>query len=399
MAIQRRKRSLLIPILLLIAALLLSLVSWMIYTVWCDSQQVFHDVTIELGQENLSIQDFLTPLGKASRASFVTDPSTIDLKKVGRTSLTLKHGTQRAVVNLIVVDTTAPKAEFLTETTVSVADSLPQAGALVTKTEDYSPVRVSYAAEPVIPDDYSDTTVTIVVEDTSGNQTEGHCTFHFTGWLKEACTVELGQTITPEMVLTFPDRDAGLLDPEALKTASDGLGEHLLTVTAGNTSAECAVTVQDTTAPTLTLKNVRRFPGESAVPEDFVESAADLSGEPEISLAGEFPDFDQQGTYTITIEAKDSSGNTTRKEATLWISNNLKAPDIQGASRDMTVEKDSTPDFLSGVTAVDDIDGKCDVTVDTSGLDLSKEGTYTITYSAMDSSGNVATCQRKIIVK
>ena len=82
MAIQRRKRSLLIPILLLIAALLLALVSWMIYTVWCDSQQVFHDVTIELGQENLSIQDFLTPLGKASRASFVTDPSTIDLKKV-----------------------------------------------------------------------------------------------------------------------------------------------------------------------------------------------------------------------------------------------------------------------------------------------------------------------------
>ena len=53
----------------------------------------------------------------------------------------------------------------------------------------------------------------------------------------------------------------------------------------------------------------------------------------------------------------------------------------------------------SGVTAVDDIDGKCDVTVDTSGLDLSKEGTYTITYSAMDSSGNVATCERKIIVK
>lgn len=395
----RKKKSPLISILLLIALLLCALVGWMIYTVWCDSQQVFHDVTMELGQDTLSIQDFLTPLGNPSRASFVTDPSTIDLTKVGRTSLTLKHGTQRAVVNLIVEDTTPPKVEFLPECTASVTDPLPQAGALVVKTEDYSQVRAYYAKDPVIPEDYSDTIVTPVVEDTSGNRTEGQCTLHFTGWLKDSCTVELGQPLKPEMLLTYPEKDAQLLNQDDLKQISGELGQHILTVKAGNTSAKCAVTVQDTTAPELTVQNVRRFPGESAQVSHFVVSASDLSGEPEVTLAGEFPDFNQQGTYTIGIEARDSSGNTTKKEATLWISENLNPPDIQGTSKDMTVEKNSSPDFLSGVTAVDDMDGKCDVTVDTSGLDLSKEGTYTITYSSMDSSGNVGTCQRKIIVK
>lgn len=399
MAHSRRKKSLLIPILLLIVVLLFALVGWMVYTVWCDSQQVFHDVTVELGQESLSIRDFLTPLGNPKRAAFVTDPSTIDLNKVGRTSLTLKHGTKTCVVNLIVEDTTPPKAEFLQSFTVSLADGLPQAGALVTKTEDHSQVRAYYAEDPVVPEDYSDTTVTVVVEDTSGNRVEGQCVLHFTGWLKEACTLELGQTLKPEMLLTNPEKDAALLNEEELKEISGTLGEHTLTVRAGNSSAQCVVTVVDTTPPTLILQNVRRFPGESAEVSDFVSSATDLSGEPEVTLAGEFPDFNKQGSYNIAIEAKDSSGNVTRKEATLWISNNLNPPEIKGASKEMTVEKHSTPDFLSGVTATDDIDGTCDVTVDTSTLDLTKAGTYYITYSATDSSGNVGTCKRKVTVE
>ena len=399
MAIPRKKRSLLIPILLLTAALLLALIGWMVYIIWCDSQQVFHDVTVELGQESLSIRDFLTPLGNPKRAAFVTDPSTIDLNKVGRTSLTLKHGTKTCVVNLIVEDTTPPKAEFLQSFTVSLADGLPQAGALVTKTEDCSQVRAYYAEDPVIPADYSDTTVTVVVEDTSGNRVEGQCVLHFTGWLKEDCTLELGQTLTPEMLLVNPARDSGLLNSEDLKEIGKTLGEHTLIVETGAASAQCVITVQDTTPPSLTLQSVRRLPGQSAGVNDFVVSATDLSGKPEVYLVDNLPDVNKLGTYTVSVEAKDSSGNVTRKEAALWISSNLNPPEIRGASGEMTVKKNANPDFLSGVTAVDDIDGKCDVTVDTSGLDLSREGTYTITYSATDSSGNVGTCQRKINVK
>lgn len=395
----RRKRIPLIPILLLTVLLLCVLVGWMLFTVWCDSQQVFHDVTMELGQDSISIRDFLTPLGNPARASFVSNPAKIDLSKTGRTSLTLKHGTQTCVVNLIVEDTTAPTAEFLSEYTVCVTDPLPQAGALVVKSEDFSQVRAYYAQEPVIPDDYSDSTVTVVVEDTSGNSVEGQCTFHFTGWLKETCTAELGQSLKPEMLLTNPDKDKELLNQEELKSISGTLGEHILTVTAGSVSAQCTVTVRDTTAPTLTLQNVHCMPGESPEISDFVVSSTDLSGEPVIRFVEELPDPYEEGAHTVPIEATDTSGNVARAEAILWISGDWDPPAIQGADKELTVQKDSSPNLLEGVSAVDDTDGKCDVAVDTSSLDMTKAGSYTITYSAMDSSGNVGTCQRTVIVE
>lgn len=398
MSTKRRKKSFLIPILLSVLLVLCGLVGWMLYILWGDSRQVFQDVTLELGRKSLSIQDFLTPLGNPARASFVTDPGKLDLTKVGRTSLALRHGTKTSVVNLIIEDTTSPIAVFVPEYTVSVPDSLPQAGALVERAEDLSPVRTYYAQEPVIPDDYSDITVTVVVEDTSGNSISGQCVLHFTGWLREGCTLELGQTLTPEMLLNDPARDADLLNSEQLKEIGKTLGDHTLLVETGGTSAQCIITVQDTTPPELSLRSIHVLPGDGIDLEDFVVSATDLSGEPEVSLEKDFPDFDTEGTYSIGIVAKDSSGNTTKKEATLWISKNQSPPVIQGAYTTLKVGVNGTPDFLKGVSAKDDIDPKCDITVDTTGLDLSKPGTYTITYSAIDSSGNVGTCQRTVIV-
>lgn len=399
MANSRKKTSFLIPILLLIILLLLGLVGWMVYTLWCDSQQVFHDVTVELGTDSVSIQDFLTPRGNPKRASFVTDPSTIDFRKVGRTSLTLKHGTQKAVVNLIVEDTTPPRAEFLPEFTVCVEDFLPQAGALVTSAQDYAQVRTYYEDSPEIPDDYADVDVTVIVEDTSGNRTKGQCLLHFTGWLKETVTLELGQTLKPEDLLCNPLKDEAFLDSEALKAASDGLGEHTLIVDTGRASAACTVTVVDTTAPTLSLKNVHCAPGKPPSVRDFVVSAGDLSGEPVTEFGSDLPDPYAEGAHNITVEARDSSGNVTRAEAILWISADWDPPVLHGVKQALTVDKDSSPNLLEGISAVDGRDGKCDVAVDTSGLDLSKAGTYTITYSAMDKSGNAATCERTVVVK
>ena len=400
MAISRKKRSLLIPILLVTTALLLALVGWMTYTVWCDSQQVFHDLTIELGSDaRLDIQDFLTPLGNPARASFATDPATIDLSKAGRSSLTLKHGTQRKVVNLIVVDTTPPAAAFLPEYTVNIIDSLPQAGALVTKIEDHSQVRVYYENSPEIPDDYADIIVTVIVEDTSGNKTKGSCLLHFTGWLKESCTLELGQTPKPEQFLTNPEKDAELLNQEELQAISRTLGQHTITVKTASVSADCTITVTDNTAPALTVQNVHCMPGKTPLVSDFVVTATDISGEPVVSFAQELPDPYAEGTHTITIEAQDSSGNVTRKDATLWISGDWNPPAIRGVDKEMTVEKGSSPNLLESVTAADDVDGTCDVTVDTSGLDLSKSGSYIVIYSAMDKSGNEMTRQRTVVVK
>ena len=387
----------LIWILLVVALVLALLVGFMSYLVWRDYREVFRDVTVELGTEALSIRDFMTENAQGSQVSFVSDPGKIDLSKTGQTRILLKHGIKTHTVTLTVRDTTPPTAEVQEQREIPLSLGIPAAAELVSNVQDMSKVRVFYSQEPVIPEDYSDVEVCIILEDESGNQLVKNSRFFFTGWVYDSVTLELGQTLTPEMLLVNPEKDAYLLDQTDL-TAINTVGEHTLTFHQGNAQESCLVTVQDTTAPELTVQNVRRYPGESVELQDFIVSASDLSGEPLLYTAEPLPDCSVQKTHTVVIEAEDASGNVTRREATLWVSKNMSLPEIKGAATPLTVEKNSETDFLAGVTAKDDIDGSIPVTVDTSALDLSTAGTYYITYSAIDSSGNVGTYKRKVTV-
>lgn len=393
-----RPRRKLTWVLLVLVAVVYGFLAFLFYQYWCDSQVVFHDVTVELGTEALSLRDFMTEKAKPKRASFVSDPSKIDLSQVGQTRLTLKHGSEEYTVTLTVQDTIAPTAVIETARTVSVAGSLPRAADLVSDVQDMSEVKIYYRQEPVIPDDYSPIAPVVVVEDAYGNALEQACTFTFTGWLKESLTVELGTPLTAQLLLENPEKDSGCLEQAQLDAISS-IGEHVITVSTGGAEASCTVTVQDTTAPVLKLQNIRRHPGQTAELTDFVSYASDASGEPQLRMVSEAPDYNVQGTHTIVIEAEDLNGNVTRAEATLWVSSNLNPPEIKGADTEITMEKHTTPDFLEGVTATDDIDGSCEVTVDTSALDNTAAGTYYITYSAMDNSGNMGTHKRKVIVE
>lgn len=394
-----RKSRAVVPLLIVILIALCGAVGYMGYSIWCDSQTVFRDVTVELGTQALSIRDFMTDRAWAGRARFVSDPSTVDLSQVGTTRLTLRHGTKSYEVTLTVQDTTAPTATIDPTCALSVTQPIPEAATLVHDVQDAAQVKIYYDQEPQIPEDYSSTVATVVVEDASGNALRQACEFSFYGWLKEHCELELGQALTADMLLTNPEKDAALLDQAELDEISAAVGEHTLTVTSGSVQATCLVTVADTTGPDLQVCSVRRSPGVAAALEDFVVSASDPSGEPEVRLASELPDFSKTGTYTITIEAEDPCGNVTTQEATLWISTNMNPPKIIGATTPISMEKHTTPDFLSGVWASDDIDGKIEVSVDTSALDSDTAGTYFITYSATDSSGNVGTYKRKVVVE
>ena len=388
----------LIRILLVVLLILTGAVGFMGYTAWVDSQEVFRDVTVELGEQSLGIRAFMTEKAVGSRVSFVTDPANIDLSKVQQTKIVLKHGTKNHTVRLTVQDTTAPSAQVPQQQEVSVLEAMPEAAMLVSDIQDASDVHISYAEEPVVPEDYSDVDVQIILEDAQGNQTRLTSRFHFTGWLLESFVLELGDTLTPDLLLTDPEKDQALMEQMDLSEVTT-VGEHTITVVTGNTQADCVITVQDTTAPELKVQNVRIQPGETVEVKDFVVSVSDLSGDPEISVAEELPDCSKNGTHKITIQAKDVNGNVTTREATLWVSDNMSPPEIRGADEAMVVEKHSQPDFLKDVFAKDDIDGEIEAEVDTSGLDLTKAGTYYITYSAIDSSGNTGTYKRKVTVE
>lgn len=369
---------------------------------WNDRQAVFHDVVVELGTESVSLRDFMTERAIANRCGFVSDPGSIDLAKTGTTELVLRSGSVRHNVVLTVQDTIAPAAVIDPEITVDVANGFLKAKDLVQDVQDAGRVSISYAQKNLdFPEDYADLPVTLVLTDDSGNETRQDTLLHFTGWVKPTLELEYGDALTADLLLTDPDRDLEKIEvcDHRFEQIASAIGQYSVPVVLGNSMERCTVVVQDTTAPKLKIQDVRINKNGTAKLEDFLISAEDLSGEAEVWLVDPIPeDLSEEGIHPIRIGAKDIYGNEIIKTANLYVSVNRVPPVIQGADTTIEMEKHTSPDFLEGVTATDDIDGQIKVTVDTDALNVDAAGTYYIVYSATDSSGNKATVKRKVVV-
>ncbi len=366
------------------------------YEIWRSRQVKFHDLTVELGTDSIKLSQFMTEHARARRVSFVSDPSVVDLSEAGETELTLAHGKKQETVTLTVEDTTAPTAAFADEITV-YADYVPHVSDFVTEVFDYSDTVVTFETEPVIPEDYSDITVTVAVTDAHGNKTTGETVLHFM-WLYESFDLEYGQELTAANLLVNPEKDAELIS----QTDIDGInaspvGEYVLESASGGKTMSCTVNVQDTKGPDLVLREVQLYIYDAkADEEDFIVSCEDASGVAEIRLVTEI-DFDFHGQQTVTFEAEDTCGNITVKDTVLYISKDFTPPFFRGLTV-MNPEKYTEPDYVTGVTAYDYADGELEFTYDASSVDTSVAGTYYVTYTAKDSSGNIVTGKRQVNV-
>lgn len=365
------------------------------YWCWYDQQIKFQDVQVELGAEKIDIELFLTEQAMPEYCRFVTDMSSIDLTAAGEHEIVLAQGNREETVKLSVKDTVAPVAVFQ-DLTLHTGE-VPQASDFVVSVDELSETTVSFVRGFPDVSDYQDKNVSVMVKDASGNAMTGVCTVRFV-WLKEAVTVELGQQLTKADLLLNPEKDEALIDQAQLDTINASpVGTYSVSSTSGNKTATATVTVQDTTGPVLKLQEVKRNVGKKAALEDFVKEATDLSGEVTLTLLTEL-DFSKAGTFTVQIEAKDQFGNVTVEETSLFISNDTTGPKFTGLKA-ITVEKHSQlPDLEKGVKAKDAKDGVVDFTYNASKVNLDKAGTYYITYTAKDKSGNVTNSKRKVTV-
>lgn len=364
------------------------------YQVWLLYQQPkFQGVTLELGQELPDVSAFMTDHADPRFARMVTDPDDVDMTLVGGQNLTFIHEGVREQVTLTIQDTTAPTAVFQDLSVVTGTEVKPED--FVVEAHDLADITIAFS-QTGIPASYGDTTVEVVVIDASGNSITGKCHLYFV-WMYDSFTMELGDTVEKSDLLIDPEQDGDLLDQADLDAINaGGVGTYTVISTDGGQSCSATVTVVDTTPPELVLKSVSFYKGGTAVLEDFVESITDLSGEVTLRLVTEL-DFNTPGIQTVVIEAEDIYGNITTGETTLEILTDKTPPTFYGVSG-MTVQKNSSPDYTSGVYAIDDRDGYVKFTVDSSQVDTSQRGTYYVVYKATDSSGNTATYRRKVTV-
>lgn len=105
----------------------------------------------------------------------------------------------------------------------------------------------------------------------------------------------------------------------------------------------------------------------------------------------------QEGTFVVNYYVADSDGlNAVSKSITVYVTN--EAPTI--SARPMAIQIDTEFNPMVGVSAYDKESGDLtgSIQVIQNGVDMSKEGTYSVTYFVEDGNGKDATVTRRVYV-
>ena len=133
------------------------------------------------------------------------------------------------------------------------------------------------------------------------------------------------------------------------------------------------------------------FPSDGGLYKDGGASAADVvDGTVSVQTSGDV-NSNKPGSYTLVYSAVDSLGNVSAKKERTVTVRDTTGPVIKSKG-DLTVIHEAGSSYKdSGASAVDVVDGDLsgDVKV-VSTVDISKEGSYSVTYSVSDAAGNAA---------
>ena len=101
----------------------------------------------------------------------------------------------------------------------------------------------------------------------------------------------------------------------------------------------------------------------------------------------EDPKFDEPGERDVQIRLRDNGGNETIVTSHINLKADTEAPVITGP-KDISIITGQAIAYKDNVKVTDNADPDITFKVDNSEVDVDKEGTYTVTYSAEDRSGN-----------
>ena len=380
-----------IVVIAVVVVLILAILAIVLFNIF--SKKVKDQVQLELGTQELKIQDFLTDEKYAENAEFVTDISQIDLNKVATYEITIKLNDKEYTSILDVKDTTAPQVKFqdvdgYTDYQINPED-------FIAEKTDASNMEVSLGNEVTI-NGFGEYHPLVIVKDEYGNETSQECLLNIS-YIKSKFILEYGNKLTKEDLLFNVAEYQDTINQQDIDTINSyDVGEYDLKSVYDGQEKVTKITIQDTIAPELVLKDVTLYTEQTITDTNqFVEKAEDLAGVT-LNILTEI-DYSIVGDQEVTIEAVDGHGNKTSQTAKLTIKEDTEGPVFSGIS-DLKVTKGGTADYKKGVTAKDGKDGDVEFTVDSSSVKLDTAGTYYATYTATDKAGNTTTSKRKIVV-
>ncbi len=348
-------------------------------------------VTLEAGEKKLTVNSFLKY--KNRQGAFVTDMKKLDTSIPGNYKVQIQIGRRVHTSLLKVVDTVPPKADVSDQFLLRGEPADPNS--FISNIKDASEVKVYFRHIP-------DTNVpgvqevSLLLQDGSGNVTEKKAKLTVLD-IRSKLRVEAGaqRKLSVKDFWVSNKNDAVMItDLQTINTNKPGKYPVELEVNGKRVTG--TVEVVDTVAPKASVKTNIIFCGDTPKAEDFVEDITDAT--PVTVSYQKKPDFTMPGEEAFRVILKDSAGNITELPVTAQVVEDKEAPVFSGVS-DRTVFIGDTISYKKGVTVTDNRDKKVTFSVDNSTVNLKKEGTYTVTYTAKDAAGNQAVKTAKIDVK
>ncbi|MCD8055810.1 MAG: DUF5011 domain-containing protein [Clostridiales bacterium] len=244
---------------------------------------------------------------------------------------------------------------------------------------------------------------TITVKSESGSEKSYAVTYTVRSPIYDSIRVEAGtESLTVEafinksVVSDDDDTVFSFANEEAVNEALSTVGTYKIAIYADKTLMYSSLIIEDTTPPaadpvTVYITSVYVTPTAS----DFVTNIVDI-GEVTCEFAENY-DFVTTEDISVTIILTDASGNTSEVVSLATCSVDSEAPVILGVHSITAVAGESI-DYKDGVTVTDNSGENISVKVDVSRVDTSTAGTYEITYSATDSSGNTTYERASVII-
>ncbi|NNF52183.1 MAG: DUF5011 domain-containing protein [Gammaproteobacteria bacterium] len=190
-----------------------------------------------------------------------------------------------------------------------------------------------------------------------------------------------------------------VIDASAVDTSMPGsyVVTYDVTDAGGNAATQVTrtVTVQDTTAPfiTLTGANPQLIEALTAYTELGATASDNLDGDVTASIVidASAVDTSNPGSYLVTYDVMDAAGNTATQVTRTVTVQDTTAPVIALIGGDPISHEAATPFTDPGATASDSLDGDLTASIVTGGsVDVNAPGSYVLTYDVSDAAGNAA---------
>ena len=176
-----------------------------------------------------------------------------------------------------------------------------------------------------------------------------------------------------------------------------------VTDAAGNAAAQVTrtVTVSDTTIPVISLQGANPFTVDCGTAYD--DPGATVTDGCDTNVAVVVDDSavntSQAGTYTVTFNAMDASGNSAVEVTRTVIVPADTAGPVITLNGDALVAIECGGTYTEeGASALDACDGSTPAVAISGDVDTTAPATYTVTYTASDTSGNESSVTRAVVV-